>query len=82
MYNLNHPIEIHKWFLIVNPFAGNKNFKKSWIKIKYLLKFNNIQYSFAFTQYKKHEIILIKEALKKDIEILFLLGVMVLYIML
>ena len=65
MYNLNHPIGIHKWFLIVNPFAGNKNFKKSWIKIKYLLKFNNIQYSFAFTQYKKHEIILIKEALKK-----------------
>ena len=53
MYNLNHPIGIHKWFLIVNPFAGNKNFKKSWIKIKYLLKFNNIQYSFAFTQYKK-----------------------------
>ena len=65
MYNLNHPIGIHKWFLIVNPFAGNKNFKESWIKIKYLLKFNNIQYSFAFTQYKKHEIILIKEALKK-----------------
>ena len=65
MYNLNQPIEIHKWFLIVNPFAGNKNFKKSWNKIKYLLKFNNIQYSFAFTQYKKHETILIKEALKK-----------------
>jgi len=65
MYDLNQPIEIHKWFLIVNPFAGNKKFKKSWNKIKYLLKFNNIQYSFAFTQYKKHEIILIKEALKK-----------------
>jgi len=65
MYNLNHPIEIHKWFLIVNPFAGNKNFKKSWIKIKYLLKFNNIQYSFAFTQYMKHETILIKEVIKK-----------------
>ena len=65
MYNLNHPIEIHKWFLIVNPFAGNKNFKKSWTKIKYLLKFNNIQYSFAFTQYTKHETILIKEVIKK-----------------
>ena len=49
----------------INFIVGNKNFKKSWIKIKYLLKFNNIQYSFAFTQYKKHEIILIKEALKK-----------------
>ena len=65
MYNLNQPIEIHKWFLIVNPFAGNKNFKKSWNKIKYLLKLKNIQYSFAITQYTKHETILIKEVIKK-----------------
>ena len=26
------------WFLIVNPSAGNTNFKKSWNKIQYLLK--------------------------------------------
>ena len=41
MYDLNQPIEIHKWYLIINPFAGNKNFKKSWNKIQYLLKLNN-----------------------------------------
>jgi YegS/Rv2252/BmrU family lipid kinase len=65
MYNLNHCENINTWFLIVNPNAGNKNFKKSWNKIKYLLKSKNIQYSFAFTQYTKHETILIKEVIKK-----------------
>ena len=65
MYNLNHCENINTWFLIVNPNAGNKNFKKSWNKIKYLLKLKNIQYSFAFTQYTKHETILIKEVIKK-----------------
>ena len=65
MYNLNHCENINTWFLIVNPNAGNKNFKKSWNKIKYLLKLKNIQYSFAFTQYMKHETILIKEVIKK-----------------
>ena len=49
----------------MNPFAGNKNFKKSWNKIQYLLKLNNIQYSYAFTEYTKHEVILTKEAIKK-----------------
>jgi diacylglycerol kinase (ATP) len=65
MYNLNHCENINTWFLIVNPNAGNKNFKKSWNKIKYLLKLKNIQYSFAITQYTKHETILIKEVIKK-----------------
>ena len=65
MYNLNNCENINTWFLIVNPNAGNKNFKKSWNKIKYLLKFKNIQYSFAITQYTKHETILIKEVIKK-----------------
>ncbi len=65
MYDLNQPVEIHKWYLIINPFAGNKNFKKSWNKIQYLLKLNNIQYSYAFTEYTKHEVILTKEGIKK-----------------
>ena len=65
MYNLNNCENINTWFLIVNPNAGNKNFKKSWNKIKYLLKLKNIQYSFAITQYTKHETILIKEVIKK-----------------
>lgn len=65
MYNLNHCENINTWFLIVNPNAGNKIFKKSWNKIKYLLKLKNIQYSFAFTKYTKHETILIKEVIKK-----------------
>ena len=65
MCDLHQPKNVNTWFLIVNPSSGNKNFKKSWDKIKYLLKLNNIQYSFAFTQYTKHEIILIKNAIKR-----------------
>jgi len=53
------------WFLIVNPSAGNTNFKKSWICIQSLLKTKEIFFSFAFTQYTKHELVLVDEAIKQ-----------------
>jgi len=53
------------WFLIVNPSAGNTNFRKSWICIQSLLKTKEIYFSFAFTQYTKHELILVDEAIKQ-----------------
>lgn len=53
------------WFLIVNPNAGNSNFSKSWSKIQSLLKTKEISFSFAFTQYTKHELILVDEAIKQ-----------------
>ena len=64
MCDLNQPKYINTWFLIVNPSSGNKNFEKSWNKIKYVLELKNIQYSFAFTQYTKHETILVEDVIK------------------
>jgi len=52
-------------FLIVNPTAGNSNFNKSWKLIQNLLKTKEINFSFAFTQYTKHELILVDEAVKQ-----------------
>lgn len=55
----------NSWFLIVNPTAGNSNFNKSWKHIQDLLKTKEISFSFAFTQYTKHELILVGEAIKQ-----------------
>ena len=53
------------WYLIVNPNSGTKNFQKSWNRIQYCLKRQEIDYSFSFTQYPKHEILLVEEAIQQ-----------------
>lgn len=53
------------WFLIVNPTSGNGKSKKNWRKISDELKKQNILFSFAFTEYYKHEEILVENAIKK-----------------
>ncbi|MDG2195071.1 MAG: diacylglycerol kinase family lipid kinase [Polaribacter sp.] len=52
------------WFLILNPIAGNGKSKKNWKKISTLLKNQNIQFSYAFTEYSKHETVLVVNAIK------------------
>ena len=58
-------INTNSWFIIANPASGNKNFSKIWKKIEQLLKNKNLDYSFAFTQFSKHEIDLVQNAIKK-----------------
>lgn len=58
-------INTDSWFIIANPASGNKNFSKIWKKIEQLLKNKNLDYSFAFTQFSKHEIDLVQNAIKK-----------------
>lgn len=53
------------WFLIANPSAGNKSFKKSWNQIQGTLKKEKISYFFAFSHHKKHEIEIVNDALEK-----------------
>jgi len=53
------------FFLIVNPNSGTRNFSKSWDKIQEVLQQYNVDYSFSLTQYAKHEIILVEEAVKQ-----------------
>lgn len=58
-------INTHSWFIIANPTSGNRNFSKQWEEIQQLLNNKNIDYSFAFTQFSKHEIDLVDTAIKK-----------------
>jgi diacylglycerol kinase (ATP) len=52
------------WFLIVNTTSGNGKSKKNWNKISDELKKQNIQFSFTFTNYSKHEEELVENAIK------------------
>ena len=53
------------FFLIVNPNSGTGNFQYSWKQIQECLKKQEIDYSFSFTQYPKHEILLVEEAIQQ-----------------
>lgn len=64
----------NSWFLIANPTSGNGNFSKKWKKIKYILKTKKIDYSFAFTQYSKHEIELVNTAIQQGFRIIISIG--------
>ncbi len=52
------------WFLIMNPTSGNGKSKKIWREISAELKKQHISFSFAFTDYSKHEEQLVETAIK------------------
>lgn len=54
----------HSWFIIANPTSGNRNFSKQWEEIQQLLNNKKIDFSFAFTQFSKHEIELVDKAIQ------------------
>ena len=56
---------LNSFFIIVNPSSGNTNFKKSWEIITHFLKLKNINFSYSFTEYRKHEIILVDKAIEQ-----------------
>ena len=56
---------IDSWFVVANPTSGNKNFAKNWKFIKNQFNEKGIEYSSAFTEFSKHEIDLVQEAIKK-----------------
>ena len=56
---------LNSFFIVVNPHSGNSNFKKSWEKITYILKLKNINFSYSFTEYIKHEVILVDKAIEQ-----------------
>lgn len=55
----------NSWFIIANPTSGNRNFSKQWKEIQQLLNHKNLDFSYAFTQFSKHEIELVQNAIKK-----------------
>ena len=56
---------IHSWFVIANPISGNKKISDTWKEIEQLLNEKNIDFSYAFTAYSKHEIELVQNAIQK-----------------
>ncbi|WBX71226.1 diacylglycerol/lipid kinase family protein [Tenacibaculum retecalamus] len=56
---------INSWFVIANPTSGNKKLSKNWKEIEQLLNERNIDFSYAFTAYSKHEIELVHKAIQQ-----------------
>ena len=62
------------WFIIANPTSGNRNFSKKWQEIQQNLKTNTIDYSFAITEYSKHEIELVQNAIQQGFKNIISVG--------
>ncbi len=64
----------NSWFIIANPIAGNRKFSIQWKEIQQLLNNKNIDYSFAFTQFSKHEIELAQNAIQQGFRKIISIG--------
>lgn len=62
------------WFIIANPTSGNRNFSKQWEEILQLLNKQKIDFSFAFTQFSKHEIELVDKAIQNGFRNIISIG--------
>ncbi|MDG1037917.1 MAG: diacylglycerol kinase family lipid kinase [Polaribacter sp.] len=62
------------WFIIVNPYSGNRNISGQWKEIKQLLNTKKINFSFAFTQFSKHEIELVDKAIQNGFRNIISIG--------
>jgi len=56
---------LNSFFIVINPSSGNTSFKKSWETITHFLKLKKINFSYSFTEYRKHEVILVDKAIKQ-----------------
>ena len=65
---------LNSWFIIANPISGNKNFSNKWKEIQFLLNNGNINYSFAFTLFSKHETELVQNAIQKGFRNIISIG--------
>ncbi|MGK0447258.1 MAG: diacylglycerol kinase family enzyme, partial [Polaribacter sp.] len=64
----------NSWFIIANPTAGNRKFSKHWKEIQQLLNNNKIDFSYAFTQFSKHEIELVSAAIQQGFRNIISIG--------
>ncbi len=56
---------VKTWFIIVNPTSGMGRAKRNWKKINNLLNNYQFDFDYKFSEYSKHETVLVKEAIKK-----------------
>jgi YegS/Rv2252/BmrU family lipid kinase len=64
----------NSWFIIANPTSGNRNFSKQWKEIQQLLTAKKIDFSVAFTQFSKHEIKLVQNAIQQGFRNIISIG--------
>ena len=64
----------NSWFIIANPTSGNRNFSKHWKEIQQLLNNKKIDFSYAFTQFSKHEIELVDIAIQQGFRNIISIG--------
>lgn len=62
------------WFVIANPASGNKKLSKKQEDIEQLLQAHNINFLIAFTDFSKHEIELVHEAIQKGYKKIISIG--------
>lgn len=56
-------INENKWYVVVNPNAGNRKIKRDWDKIQKLLEDSGLDFDFAFSEYALHAISITKDAI-------------------
>ena len=64
----------NSWFIIANPTSGNGNFSNNWKLIKQYLTARNFTYSYAFTQFSKHEIELTHTSIQNGYKNIIIVG--------
>lgn len=62
------------WFVIINPTSGNGISKRKWPKIKRLLEISEFHFEYAFTEYSKHSIKLVQNAINNNIKNIICIG--------
>ena len=54
----------NRWFVIINPTSGNGSSRKNWPQIETLLKSNNFDFDFAFTEHENHSPELVQQVIE------------------
>jgi len=70
----NTNMNSRKWFVIINPNAGNKAGFRDWEKISSELNSQNINYEFAFTKEKMHAVEISKTAVENGFRNVIVVG--------
>lgn len=56
---------IDKWYVVVNPNAGNRKIKRDWPRIKTMLEKAGLDFEFAFTEFALHAISITRDAISQ-----------------
>jgi len=72
--NINLGNDAQKWFVVVNPNAGNRKIQRDWKRIQKLLKDSGLNFDFALTEYASHAIEITQNAISEGFRRFIALG--------